>query len=238
MSGGRCERRARRSRLTIVFRPVGAGGMLQNWARLPPIPFLTGTRTTHDTPPAQARRPPGCSGTFFAEARQHLLACIRPDEAAGESPELPRLMQPHEDTTASVDFWTNKPVRETTRSHVNYVIADSGWEAQAAFKIDKDRAVSAYFKNTGKHFTIPYEIAGDRHEFWPDFIIRLTRAEDEYLILETKGHDPFAEAKQAAAVRWCDAVTADGRWGRWSFRMARSVADVSFILEEVAPSRG
>lgn len=144
-----------------------------------------------------------------------------------------RFMHPIEGTTATIDFWTNKQVRDTKRSHINYVISDSSWESQAAFRIDKDKAVSAFFKNTGKPFAIPYDIAGERHEFWPDFIIRLARAENEYLILETKGHDPFADQKQQAAARWCDAVSADGRWGRWEFRMARSVADVAYILAEV-----
>jgi type III restriction enzyme len=175
-------------------------------------------------------------GAFFEQARQHLLASIRPDQAAGERPELPRLMHPIEGTTASVDFWTNKRIKDTTRSHINYVIADSGWESQAAYYIDKHKAVAAFFKNTGKHFTVPYEIAGERHEFWPDFIIRLARDNNEYLILETKGHDLLAESKQQAALRWCDAVTEDGRWGRWSFRMARNVADVSFFLEEFLPA--
>lgn len=174
-------------------------------------------------------------GSFFNDARQHLLGAIRPDEAAGEAPELPRLMHPIEGTTASVDFWTNKKIKDTRRSHINYVIADSQWEAQAAYYIDKHKAVVAFFKNTGKHFTIPYEIAGERHEFWPDFIIRLARDANEYLILETKGFDQWAEAKQQAAVRWCDAVNADGRWGKWSFRMPRSVSDVSFYLEEFQP---
>ena len=172
-------------------------------------------------------------GTFFEQARQHLLAGIRPDAAAGERPELPRLMHPAEGTTSTVDFWTNRPVKEATRSHVNYVIADSSWETKAAFLIDRHKAVSAFFKNTGKHFTIPYDVAGERHEFWPDFIMRLASGPKDYMILETKGHDEFAEAKQAAAVRWCDAVSADGRWGTWRFKMARSVADVSYVLQEL-----
>jgi type III restriction enzyme len=127
-------------------------------------------------------------------------------------------------------------VRDTTRSHINYVIADSGWEAQAAYYIDKHKYVAAFFKNTGKHFTIPYDVSGERHEFWPDFIIRLARDPNEYLVIETKGHDLFAEAKQQAAVRWCDAVNTDGRWGKWLFRMARSVPDVTYIMEAVAGS--
>jgi len=38
--------------------------------------------------------------------------------------------------------------------------------------------------------------------------------------------------KEAAAVRWVDAVNADGRFGTWRFRMANNVADVSYILNE------
>lgn len=174
-------------------------------------------------------------GTYFNDARQNLLSAIRPDSSAGDTAELPRFMHPIEGSTATVDFWTNKQVRETTRSHVNYVIADSTWEAQAAYRLDKDSSVAAFFKNTGKHFTIPYDIAGERHEFWPDFIIRLARDPNEYLVLETKGYDEFAEKKQQAAARWCDAVTADRRWGTWSFRMARSVEDVAYILGELRP---
>lgn len=173
-------------------------------------------------------------GAYFNDARQNLLSAIRPDSTAGDTTELPRFMHPIEGSTASVDYWTNKEVRDTTRSHVNYTIADSRWEAQAAYYIDKHKQVAAYFKNTGKHFTIPYDVAGERHEFWPDFIMRLARDPNEYVILETKGHDVFAEQKQQAAVRWCDAVTADGRWGKWSFRMPRSVEDVSFYLEQLA----
>ena len=52
-------------------------------------------------------------------------------------------------------------------------------------------------------------------------------------MLETKGYDPLREVKEAAAHRWANAVNADGRFGHWKFRMANSVADVSYILDEI-----
>jgi type III restriction enzyme len=78
---------------------------------------------------------------------------------------------------------------------------------------------------------------GEMHDFIPDFIVRIavTNGDEPLnLVLETKGYDPLREIKEAAAHRWANAVTADGRFGRWLFRMANSVADVSYILDEAA----
>lgn len=54
-----------------------------------------------------------------------------------------------------------------------------------------------------------------------------------HLILETKGFDPLAEVKQAAAERWVHAVNADGQHGRWQYAMVRSVAGVRVVLDSV-----
>jgi hypothetical protein len=51
--------------------------------------------------------------------------------------------------------FTAKRVREAVRSHVNLVIIDSIWEAQAAELLDSHPAVGAYVKNDGLNFTIP-----------------------------------------------------------------------------------
>jgi type III restriction enzyme len=78
---------------------------------------------------------------------------------------------------------------------------------------------------------------GEMHDFVPDFIVRLVPTDGNQplnLILETKGFDPLRENKEAAAHRWVNAVNADGRFGRWAFRMANSVADVSYILDEAS----
>lgn len=137
-----------------------------------------------------------------------------------------------------VDFWTSKDVRPTTHSHVNYVVADTAqWEQQAAFYIDRHRSVASFVKNAGLNFTIPYMHNGEMHDFIPDFIVRMAGNNGDEplnLVLETKGYDPLREIKEAAAHRWANAVNADGRFGRWSFRMANNVADVSYILDEAA----
>jgi type III restriction enzyme len=189
--------------------------------------------------PPSAERVQVFQAPYYTWAIEILLQQIQPDTSAGESAELPRLESlRQEGSTADVDFWTSKDVRKTTKSHVNYVVADTAaWEQQAAFYIDRHRSVLSFAKNAGLGFTVPYMYNGEMHDFIPDFIVRLVRpngGEPLNLILETKGYDPLREVKEAAADRWVNAVNSDGSHGRWRFRMANSVADVSYILDEDA----
>lgn len=174
---------------------------------------------------------------YYGWALEIIRQQIQPDRSAGEAPELPRLGTPATGTTSAVDFWTARPVREVVRSHVNYVVADTArWEEQAAFYIDRHAAVEAFVKNAGLGLTIPYLYNGQPHDFTPDFVLRLVGSGPRYLVLETKGFDPLAEVKGAAAHRWASAVNADGRYGQWSFAMARSVSDVAYLVTEAARS--
>lgn len=126
-----------------------------------------------------------------------------------------------------------RAVRSTTKSHVNYVVADTPrWEQSAASYIDRRKEVSAWVKNAGLGFAIPYLHNGQMHDFIPDFIIRLAVPEPTYLVLETKGYDPLDEVKAAAADRWVKAVTAAGKHGRWVFAMARNPNDVPWLLAD------
>jgi len=164
-----------------------------------------------------------------------LLEAIRPDATQGEIPEIPRYEATRgPGSTADVDFWTKREVREVLKSHVNFVVADTErWEQTAAYTIDKHPGVAAFVKNAGLGFAIPYLHNGQVHEYLPDFIIRLIGAESPYLILETKGYDPLAEVKKAAAERWVNAVNADGKYGKWVYGMARKPVDVLHCIEAV-----
>ena len=51
---------------------------------------------------------------------------------------------------------------------------------------------------------------------------------------ETKGFDELAEIKAAAAERWVSAVNADGKFGRWRYAMARSLAIVRESMDSLA----
>lgn len=170
---------------------------------------------------------------YYGWALEILKQQIHPDRDAGEAPELPRYAKPEVGSTSAVDFWTARPVHEINKSHVNYVVADTArWEQQAAYYIDKHSAAEAFVKNSGLGLTIPYLYNGQPHDFTPDFLIRLEGPGNRYLILETKGFDPLAEIKQAAALRWVAAVNADSRHGTWNFKMARQIEDVVYLMSE------
>ena len=171
---------------------------------------------------------------YYGMVIENMLERLGPDTAAGEAPEVPRYeARRRPGSTADVDFQTSKDVREVTRSHVNFVVADTKrWEQSAAYAIDTHPAVVAFVKNAGLGFTIPYLFAGFTHDYEPDFLICL--ASGQTLVLETKGFDPLAENKRVAAERWAAAVTAEGSYGTWTYRMARSVAEVTEVLDSLA----
>jgi hypothetical protein len=78
--------------------------------------------------------------------------------------------------------------------------------------------------------TIRRRLGDQAHDYVPDFVIRLKGEPPSCLILETKGFDPLAEVKAAAAGRWVAAVNADGRFGTWKYAVARKVDQIREIL--------
>jgi type III restriction enzyme len=74
-------------------------------------------------------------------------------------------------STRYVDFLTSKEVRETIKSQVNYVVADTQeWEQGVAKRLEQMPEVLAYVKNHNLGFTIPYEYQGVGRHYTPDFI--------------------------------------------------------------------
>jgi type III restriction enzyme len=177
---------------------------------------------------------------YYGWVVERLQAAIRPDVDAGEASELPKYERHRgPGSTDDVDFFTSRDVREVLHCHLNYVVADTKkWEQAAAYFIDTHPAVDAFVKNEGLGFAIPYFHNGQNHDYMPDFVLRLKSADKEtnYLILETKGFDPLAEVKRAAALRWTKAVDTDGRFGYWRYAMAKNPNEVVPAIE--AASRG
>jgi len=151
-----------------------------------------------------------------------LLEALRPDTSEGEAAEVPRYESTRgPGTTADVDYWTSREAVPVLYSHVNYVVPDTKrWEQSAAYYIDKHSAVHSFVKNAGLGFAIPYLNNGQMHDYMPDFIIRLKGEASAHVILETKGYDPLEDVKRAAAERWVAAVSAEGSYGRWAYRIA------------------
>jgi type III restriction enzyme len=170
---------------------------------------------------------------YWGYAIERLTEAIHPAVLDGEDVELPRYEQQRGvGSTAEVDFWTAKKVKEVERSHVNYVVQDSKWEASAAYHLDGSPHVVSFVKNQGLGFSIPYLHAGGDHEYIPDFLVRLPNG--VILILETKGYDELEGVKKQAAERWVAAVNADGSHGEWRYALTHNMNEIPALLEDLA----
>jgi type III restriction enzyme len=170
---------------------------------------------------------------YYGWLVEMLESGLRPDVEAGESPEVP-IIERNRDagSTSDVSFWTSRDVRQVSRSHLNYAVADTqNWEQTAAYYIDTHKAVDAFVKNAQLGFAIPYFNNGQNHEYIPDFIIRLKNAQATHLILETKGYDPLEQVKANAANRWVNAVNASGQYGHWAYVICRKPTDVCKAID-------
>jgi len=111
---------------------------------------------------------------YWGFAIERLKEELHPDTSEGEAPEVPRYEQGRgAGSTADVDFWTSKKVRDIAKSHLNYVVQDSKWEQSAAYHLDTHPRVAAFVKNQGLGFAIPYLHNGQQHSYIPDYIVRV-----------------------------------------------------------------
>ncbi len=143
-------------------------------------------------------------------------------------------------STANVKFNTSKTSRWSTkadRSHVNWVILDSDWEAEFCRVAEAHPKVKAYVKNHNLGLEVPYRYGSEARTYLPDFIVRVDdgHGDDDLLnlIVEIKGYrlEDAKEKKATMDTHWVPGVNHLGRFGRWAFA---EFTDVYMIQHDFA----
>jgi type III restriction enzyme len=128
-------------------------------------------------------------------------------------------------------WWTSKPCEYNEKSHINFVVLDSRWEASEAFVLDKGPYVKAWVKNDHVGFSIVYNYNGIIRKYYPDFLIKLINY--EMLILETKGQDNDQNmAKRAYLKEWVTALNNHGGFGIWHEDISYHPNDLEGLIQK------
>lgn len=143
-----------------------------------------------------------------------------------------------EGSTAHVFGKTTKPVYETKKSHVNYVVADTdSWEQKAAKALEELPQVKYYVKNHFLGFNIPYMVDGEEHQYVTDFIAKVTAPDggEVNLIIEISGFSDdrtgHKDAKRYYTENyWLPAANNLGNFGRWAFIEITDIANIKQLL--------
>lgn len=133
-----------------------------------------------------------------AEATEKILNAIFVAEGSRTRLVMP-IIRPFDPrgSTRDVRFLTRKVVMDPppTKSHLNHVVLDgprgNSWEEALAKYLEDDPRVHSYARNERLGFSVPYVYQGRSHEYFPDFLVRLRRRDEDdetrTLIVEVSG---------------------------------------------------
>lgn len=122
-------------------------------------------------------------------------------------------------STRYVRFVTTKRGlwKTNAKCHINWAVLDSDWEGEFCRVLEGCGRVKSYVKNDHLGFVVPYMRGMDRHEYYPDFIVRLDSGVN--LVLEVKGFagEDVRQKREAMETQWIPGVNRLGSFGRWAF---------------------
>ncbi|MCK6450788.1 MAG: DEAD/DEAH box helicase family protein, partial [Alphaproteobacteria bacterium] len=162
------------------------------------------------------------------------MACNRITAAitlahAGGKP-IKALLDPYNPTgsTRHVRFNTSKTDRWDTsgppiKSHINWIVLDSDWEAEFCRVAESHPRVHAYVKNHNLGLEVPYRYGSETRKYLPDFIVLVDdgHGPDDllHLVVEIKGYrgEGAKEKKTTMEAYWIPGVNQLGSYGRWAF---------------------
>ncbi|MBU4579417.1 DEAD/DEAH box helicase family protein [Patescibacteria group bacterium] len=141
-------------------------------------------------------------------------------------------------STRYIDFLTTKEVRETIKSHINYVVADTEeWEQGVAKKLEQMPKVLAYVKNQNMGFSIPYEHQGVAHQYLPDFIAILEMPDKSKLnlLIEVTGKKDDKKKMKIKTTRdlWAPAINNFGKYGKWAILEVQDIHETQNLIHSL-----
>ncbi len=138
-------------------------------------------------------------------------------------------MKPIRSTRDMLPWYTGKPVSPADKSHINFCVADSSWEASPW--LDRDDRVLAWAKNDHLGFEINYMFDGALAKYRPDFLIRLS--DGSMLVIEVKGMNTEKDrAKRRFLQEWIEAVNSHGGFGTWKSALVLKPSDFPTAIEK------
>jgi type III restriction enzyme len=142
-------------------------------------------------------------------------------------------------STKYVSGNTSQEVFQTQKSHVNYVVMDSGWEGICAKTLEELENVECYVKNSFLGFAIPYVKDGKDKGYFTDFIARVKGKDGKFknLMIEVTGmNKDKAEKKWFVENRWIPAVNSlkdKYEYPEWHFiEIANDIRNIKNQLTE------
>lgn len=145
----------------------------------------------------------------------------------GDEQRIKAVLDPYnpKGSTTHVGFMTSKDLWTTAvdKSHVNYVVCDSDWEAEFARAAEKHPSVLSYVKNQGLGLEVPYKDGSTARQYLPDFIVKVDdgHGPDDplHLVVEVKGYRRENVKLKSSTMReqWIRGVNNLGTFGRWAF---------------------
>jgi len=183
-------------------------------------------------------------GTYPAQLKYKTLADMASERItaaivrsyADERP-VTAVMDPYNPvgSTVYVNFNTSKIDRwetDSRRCHVNWVVLDSGWEAELCRVVESHPRVRAYVKNHNLGFEVPYRYGSQSRTYIPDFIVLIEDGHGDedllHLVVEIKGYrgEDAKEKKSTMETYWVPAVNYAGEHGRWAFAELTDIYEI------------
>lgn len=135
-------------------------------------------------------------------------------------------------STADMPVWfSSKPNEWHKKSHINYTVFDSSWEANNAKILENHPSVKSFAKNNNLGFKIKYKYRGVVKNYLPDYIIELQNGEK--IILEVKGQNSDeVRAKLEFLDLWVKGVNEHGGFGKWHWAIVFNSSEIHDVLNK------